>query len=78
VGQATGYRHEIEEPVNCESENCIYYWKCVKANCSYYPNCEYIGMTSRKFKDRMGEHRDYAKREVITEPADILSKGVTL
>ena len=26
-------------------------------------------MTSRKFKDRMGEHRDYPKRDVVTEPA---------
>ena len=26
-------------------------------------------MSSRKFKDRIGEHCDYAKREVVTEPA---------
>ena len=26
-------------------------------------------MTSRTFKQRMGEHRDYAKRDVLTEPA---------
>ena len=30
---------------------------------------EYIGMTSRKFKERMGEHRDYVKRDVLTEPS---------
>ena len=69
VGQVTSYRHHIEEPVSCESENCIYYWKCVKANCPDYPGCEYIGMTSRQFKKRMGEHRDYVKRDVLTEPA---------
>ena len=34
-----------------------------------YPECEYIGMTSRTFKQRMGEHRDYAKQDVLTEPA---------
>ena len=69
VGQVTSYRHHIEEPVSCESENCIYYWKCVKANCPDYPGCEYVGMTSRQFKKRMGEHRDYVKRDVLTEPA---------
>ena len=26
-------------------------------------------MTTRAFKDRLGEHRDYPKRDVITEPA---------
>ena len=34
-----------------------------------YPQCEYIGMTTRTFRDRMGEHRDYPKRDVHTEPA---------
>ena len=41
----------------------------MKANCQEYPGYEYIGMTSRKFKNRMGEHRDYVKRDVLTEPA---------
>ena len=26
-------------------------------------------MTTRKFKDRLAEHRDYPKRNVITEPS---------
>jgi hypothetical protein len=26
-------------------------------------------MTTRQFKDRLAEHRDYPKRDVITEPA---------
>ena len=69
VGQITGYKHHITEPVNCESQNCIYYWKCVKENCQDFPECEYIGQTTRKFKKRIGEHRDYPKRGVTTEPA---------
>ena len=69
MGQISGYKHKIKEPLNCESQNCVYYWKCVKPNCPLYPKCEYLGMTSRKFKTRMGEHRDYVKREVLTEPA---------
>ena len=28
-----------------------------------------LGMTSRSFKTRMGEHRDYEKRDVLTEPS---------
>ena len=28
-----------------------------------------IGMTTRKFKDRLTEHRDYPKRDVTTEPS---------
>ena len=26
-------------------------------------------VTSRTFKERMGEHRDYPKRDVLTEPS---------
>ena len=69
VRQISGCKHKIKDPLNCESQNCVYYWKCVKPNCPLYPKCEYLGMTSRKFKTRMGEHRDYVKREVLTEPA---------
>ena len=69
VGLNTDYKHQIVEPVSCDTSNCIYYWKCMKANCMDYPECEYIGMTSRTFRERMGEHRDYPKRDVITEPA---------
>ena len=34
-----------------------------------YPECEYIGMTTRSFRERMGKHHDYPKRDVVTEPA---------
>ena len=67
--QVTGYKHRITAPVDCNTENCIYYWKCAKENCSDYPRCEYIGMTSRSFKKRFSEHRDYPKRDVLTEPS---------
>jgi hypothetical protein len=67
--QVTGYTHEITAPVDCNTENCVYYWKCVKDNCSDFPRCEYIGMTARSFKKRFSEHRDYPKRDVVTEPS---------
>ena len=69
TGTASGYVHEITQAVTCDTSNCVYYWKCIKANCQDFPNCEYIGMTTRKFKDRLAEHRDYPKRNVITEPS---------
>ena len=49
----------IKQNVNCNSNNCIYYWRCVKENCKEHPEIEYIGKTKRKFKDRFTEHRDY-------------------
>ena len=67
--QNSEYTHKITQPLTCDSENCIYYWKCIKQNCVDFPECEYIGMTTRKFKDRMSEHRDYPKRNVETEPS---------
>ena len=51
-----------------QTTNCIYYWRCAKPNCKDFPNCEYVGMTTR-FKDRLSEHRDYPKRDVVTEPS---------
>ena len=69
VGQTTGYVHNINSPVSCNTDNCIYYWKCTKNNCSDHPRCEYIGMTTRTFKKRLSEHRDYPKRNVTTEPS---------
>ena len=69
VSQNTSYIHTIVDPLSCDTENCVYYWKCVKGICQDYPECEYIGMTSRKFKQRMSEHRDYPKRDVLTEPS---------
>ena len=68
-GLASGYEHKIKQSVNCDSENVIYYWKCTKSNCEDYPECEYIGKTKRKFKDRLAEHRDYPKRDIKTEPS---------
>ena len=69
VGLTSGYTHEIREAVTCNSQNVIYYWRCTKSNCEDFPNCEYIGQTKRPFKDRLAEHRDYPKRDVLTEPS---------
>ena len=69
TGLASGYTHTITEALSCDTTNCVYYWRCTKPNCADNPRCEYVGMTSRKFKDRLAEHRDYPKRDVLTEPS---------
>ena len=69
TGTASKFNHEIKEAVTCDSSNCIYYWRCVKPNCPDFPKCEYVGKTTRKFKDRLAEHRDYPKRDIVTEPS---------
>ena len=61
TGQVTGYIHNIQDPVDCETPNCVYYWKCVKDNCKKFPKCEYIGLTSRPYKKRIAEQKQYVK-----------------
>ena len=34
-----------------------------------HPQTEYIGKTIRKFKDRLGEHRDYIKSDNVSQPS---------
>ena len=65
----SNYIHDISTPVTCTTEFCTYYWKCTKVNCSEFPACEYVGMTTRSFKARFSEHRDYVKRNILTEPS---------
>ena len=38
AGSASGYLHKIQQPVSCDTTNCIYYWTCTKPNCSDFPN----------------------------------------
>ena len=69
TSQITGYKHQIKKAVDCNTENCIYYWKCTKSRCSEYPQCEYIGLTSRTFKKRFSEHKGYVKSEIDFQPS---------
>ena len=59
TGQVTGYTHTIKDSVNCETVNCIYYWKCRKNKCKDFPRCEYVGRTTRPFRIRLAEHKQY-------------------
>ena len=68
-GQVTGYSHTITDSVNCESVNCIYYWKCRKSNCKDFPRCEYVGLTTRTFKARISEHKQYVRSKLLDKPS---------
>ena len=45
IGLASGYTHKIKQPVTCDSENVIYYWKCInkhdKSSRSPGPSCKF-------------------------------------
>ena len=68
-GLASGYTHKINDNVNCQDKNILYYWRCTKTNCKLYPKCEYIGKSINSFQKRFSAHRDYVKRGILTEPS---------
>ena len=61
----TGFTVEINSNVDCNSENVIYLIFCRRC-----PE-QYIGETKRKFKDRMGEHRNYVRNQVLIKAAGL-------
>ena len=67
VGQVSGYQHIIKDAVNCQDENVIYQWKCIKTNCPQHPRTEYEGKITQSFQQRFSQHRDYVKRGIVTE-----------
>ena len=69
TGQVTGYQHTIKDSVTCETRNCVYYWKCKKADCKFFPKCEYVGPTHRSFKARMAEHKQYVRSTLLDKPS---------
>ena len=69
VGQVTGFEHTIKDPVNCETTNCVYYWKCRKENCKDFPKCEYVGLTSRPYRLRLAEHKQNIRSKNMDKPS---------
>ena len=49
---------KITAPLNCQSRNVIY-----KLSCKKCPHWTYIGETSRRFCDRLKDHRGYIYRK---------------
>ena len=70
--QVTGYCHTIRDYVNCETANCIYYWKCQKNKCKDFPRCEYIGLNTWPFRNRLSEHKQYVGSQLLDNPSDFL------
>ena len=69
TSQITGYTHIIKQSLSCDSENILYYWKCIKRNCKQYPKCEYIGLSTITFGTRFSEHLQYVRSEMLYQPA---------
>ena len=69
VSNFNGFTHTITDYVNCQSQNVIYRWRCKKPNCKDHPRTSYIGKTRKTFQQRFSQHRDYVKREILTEPS---------
>ena len=69
TGQVTGYIHTIQDSVTCQTPNCVYYWKCIKTNCKNFPKCEYVGLTSRPYRNRLAEHKQYIKSKLVDKPS---------
>ena len=65
----TGYKHEIKQNLNCDTENIIYYWRCKKPSCNNYSKCEYIGLTTKSHKVRFGQHLQYIRSSMLNQPA---------
>ena len=61
TGLVRGFKHTIKDPVNCQTSNVVYYWKCKKDNCKDFPKCEYIGLSTRPFRNRLAEHKQYIR-----------------
>lgn len=59
----SGKTWKITAPLNCESTNVVY-----KLGCRKCKPFVYIGETSRRFCDRLADHRGYITRKVLDHP----------
>ena len=41
----------------------------MKNNCKEFPKCEYIGLTSRSFRERLAEHKQYVRSKDLKKPS---------
>ena len=61
--------HMLSKVHNASTKYCIYYWKCIKNNCKSFPKCEYVGLTTRPFRKRMAEHKQYIRSKHMDKPS---------
>ena len=69
TAQVTGYTHQIQDSVICQTKNCIYYWKCNKNKCKDFPRDVYVGCTTGPFRIWLGEHKQYVRSENVDKPS---------
>ena len=60
--KADKFTWSINKPFNCNSSNVVYLLECNKQNC----NLRYIGETQRQLKERINEHRGYARNGITS------------
>ena len=58
---ATNYSKEINQKVDCNSENTIYLIECNKSNCRE----QYVGCSDQPLKIQMSQHRGYVNNKKI-------------
>ena len=62
----TGNTYDIRQQLDCNSNNVIYLIQCIKCITDGNNNCQYIGQTGRRVRDRLIEHR----RDVLNKKHD--------
>ena len=62
----TDKNYDIKQRLDCNSTNVIYALQCKRCLHNGNKNCQYIGQTSRRLKDRFNEHR----RDIINKKED--------
>ena len=60
----TNETYQINNHVNCITENVIYRITCQKPHCKSFV---YIGQTKRRFCDRISEHRGYISQKKLDQ-----------
>ena len=58
---ASGYRVDINRPVNCQSKNILYCVSCDK--CTQ----QYVGESERTLQERFSEHKGYASNRILSK-----------
>ena len=41
----------------------------MKTNCKVFPRCEYVGLSTRSFRDRFADHKQYVRSTDIRKPS---------
>ncbi|XP_065064699.1 uncharacterized protein LOC135690932 [Rhopilema esculentum] len=62
----TDSNYDIKKRLDCNSNNVLYALQCKCCLTNGHKNCQYIGQTSRRLKDRFNEHR----RDIINKKVD--------